>query len=130
MKQFLHLLLALPLVGCVSNVHHIGNIGEHKFYSIHEQSLNGPNVAVIAVQTPDGGINYLTSATGPGIATAVVGAGGNVGASALLRPARSSVTVSGNGNGESSAAASASSSSSGSSGFVPPGLQDNPGHSK
>jgi hypothetical protein len=130
MKKFLHLLLALPLIGCVSNVHHIGNIGENKYYSIHEQSLNGPNVAVIAVQTPEG-INYLTSATGPGIATAVVGAGGNVGASALLRPARSSVTVSGNGESSASAASAASASSSGSSSsFVPPGQVGNPGHNK
>jgi len=103
--------LLLLLTGCVSNVHRIGKIGDTQFYSIHERSFDGPNIAVIAVKTPDGKIDYISAANGPGIGSAVVSAGGAVGSSLVLRPARTSVNTSG-GTGVASADSSASSAGS------------------
>lgn len=131
-----YLLSILLLTGCVSNVHRLGKIGDHQFFSIHEQTLAGPNVAVIVAKTPDGKLDYISAANGPGVATAIIGAGGSVGSSLVLRPARTTVNTSAAGssgasaNGGSSSSTSESGSTStstsntgSSNSFVPPGHQ-------
>lgn len=124
--KLIHLPLLLLLTGCVSNVHRIGRIGGTEFFSVHEQTIAGPNVAAIYQKLPDGTLQQVTVANGPGIGSAVVGAGGSVAASAVLRPARTTINGNGTSNADSesvtsSRASSGSESNSTGNSFVPPG---------
>ena len=114
MKKFYSLILIGLLTGC-SGVHQIGSIGQNKLHNIHGRSLDGPNYMGLAEEHPDGTVSYIFFTSGPGIGQAVVGAGGNVAAAAVLRPARNTTNVAATG-GSGEVSASASSSSTGSTG--------------
>jgi len=89
----LALALLLTVIGC-SHTKKIGQVGNIEFYKVQSTSLVGPTVNVI-VSKPvgnDDNVKVEGSFGGNGIGPAVVGAGGQVGAAATLRPTTVRVT--------------------------------------
>lgn len=145
-KSILTLLLIAGLnTGC-SNTRQIGKIGCTEIYAVHGRSLDGPNFTALYESGPKGSDPRLAGfATGPGIGSAVIGAGGNVGAAAVfgraLRPSNINNNSSGannsiratadnvNENTANGGAGGSGTGGTGSGGFTPPGHINNPGHS-
>jgi hypothetical protein len=103
MKKILTLIsLAALLSGCASNIKNIGSIGNYDYYKIHGRSLDGPNFSVLVVAEhgcPEAVPVPVTAVGGPGIGSALIGAGGTIGAATVfggaIRPATTVTTVSG-----------------------------------
>lgn len=105
--------LAALLSGCASNITSIGHIGNYDYYKIHGRALDGPNFSVLVVaehDCPEIEPRPVTAVGGPGIGSAIIGAGGTIGAAAVfggaIRPAQTTTTVNGGGANSSSGATS------------------------
>jgi hypothetical protein len=96
--------LAALLSGCASNIKQLGSIGNYDYYRVHDQSLAGPNINVLLVaehDCPENEPRAVTAVGGPGIGSALIGAGGTIGAATVfggaIRPATTTTTVNGGG---------------------------------
>jgi hypothetical protein len=110
-KTLLTLTLSL-LCGCASNITQIGSIGNYDYYKIHGRALDGPNFNVLVVAEhgcPESVPVPVTAVGGPGIGSAIIGAGGTIGAATVfggaIRPATTVTSVNG-GNTSSGATSS------------------------
>lgn len=121
------LLAGVIITGC-SSVNHIGKIGDADIYRVTTRGFFSPSSTTV-ITTPGADLEVLSAAHGPGVLPAIATAGGIAGAAALLRPARTQVS-------NSSATDIDNGVSSGNVNVItpaprtPPGLVDNPGHSK
>lgn len=91
----------------------VGNIGPYQVHSIRLRGLDSPNVtAAILFDTRNESITVIGPATGAGLGSAILGAAGNVGSSAVfgasLRPTRINENISNNSASEGSSAKSIS----------------------
>src|SRR5262245_29456024 len=76
MQKIVPVLMVALLAGC-SSVRHVGQIGSTQLHRVSLKSLDGPNVTALLAEDPETGrLDVIATGATPGIATAIVGAGG------------------------------------------------------
>lgn len=86
--KHLYLITVLLLAGCTGTIRHVGEIGSYSVYSGKIPSAAGPSMNFVALQKDTNEVPIIVGiASGNGVSTTVLQAGGIMGAATLLRPA-------------------------------------------